>query len=174
MNGKEPTIELDAPYSSPDAKPTPWEVASEHLDAAEIYWLSTVRPDARAHVTPVAAVWMDDSLYFSTGPAERKARNLERNTGCVVTTGCNRFDEGLDVVVEGDAVRVEDEGTLGRLADLFAVKYKGVFGFTVRDHAFAHDEGGVAFVFEVAPVKAFGYMRGARGGATRYRFRRDG
>jgi nitroimidazol reductase NimA-like FMN-containing flavoprotein (pyridoxamine 5'-phosphate oxidase superfamily) len=170
MKENQPVVELDAPYSSPDAKPTPWDVARHHLDAAGVYWLSTVRPDARPHVTPVAAVWMDRSLYFSTGPTERKARNLERNPGCVVATGCNLFDEGLDVVVEGEAVRTEDEQTLGRLATLFAEKYQDVFGFTVRDRAFAHDEGGVAYVFEVAPVKAFSYMRGERGSATRYRF----
>jgi hypothetical protein len=170
MSQREPVVELDAPYSSDDAKPTPWTVAREHLDAAEIYWLSTVRPDARPHVTPVAAVWMDGSLYFSTGPSERKARNLERNARCVVTTGCNAFSEGLDIIVEGDAVRIEDEPTLQGLADLFASKYKGAFGFTVRDRAFSHGDGGVAYVFEVAPVRAFSYERGEQGSATRYRF----
>jgi hypothetical protein len=170
MNEKDPIVELDAAYSSPDAEPTPWKDAREHLEAAEVYWLSTVRPDARPHVTPVAAVWMDGSLHFSTGPEERKARNLERNLHCVVTTGCNRFGEGLDIVVEGDANRTEDEPTLNRLADLFAAKYEGIFGFTVGDGAFLHDEGGVAHVFEVAPAKAFSYKRGERGSATRYRF----
>jgi nitroimidazol reductase NimA-like FMN-containing flavoprotein (pyridoxamine 5'-phosphate oxidase superfamily) len=171
MNADEPIVELDGRYSTPDAKPTPWDTAGRQLDDAGVYWLSTVRPDARPHVTPVAAVWMDGSLYFATGPDERKARNLERNTHCVITTGCNRFDEGLDVVVEGDAVRIEDENILGRLADRFESKYKGVFGFKVHDSAFVHDEGGVALVFEVAPVKAFSYLRAEDGSATRYRFR---
>lgn len=170
MSEKGPVVELDAAYSSDDAKPTPWATVLEHLDAAEVYWLSTVRPDARPHVTPVAAVWMDESLHFSTGPSERKARNLEGNDHCVVTTGCNAFSEGLDIVVEGNAVRVEDEPTLQRLADLFAAKYKGVFGFTVRDRAFSHDEGGVAHVFGIAPAKVFSYKRGDQGSATRYRF----
>ena len=170
MNAVEPVVELDAEYSSPDAKPTPWAIASEHLEAAGVYWLSTVRPDARPHVTPVAAVWMNGSLYFATGSHERKARNMEQNASCVITTGCNMFDEGLDVVVEGMAVRTQDAPTLQRLAELFATKYKDVFGFTVHDKGFGHDEGGVAHVFEIAPVKAFGYMRGGEGSATRYRF----
>jgi hypothetical protein len=34
----------------------------------------------------------------------------------VLTTGCNRWNEGLDVVVEGEAVRVTDEEMLKRLA----------------------------------------------------------
>jgi nitroimidazol reductase NimA-like FMN-containing flavoprotein (pyridoxamine 5'-phosphate oxidase superfamily) len=170
MSETEPKIELDAPYSSADAEPTPWTITREIFDAAEVYWLSTVRADGRPHVTPVAAVWLDGSLYFSTGPEEQKARNLRTNTRCVLTTGCNLFDEGLDIVVEGNAVRSEDETKLQRLADLFATKYKGVFGFSVRDNAFFHDEGGVAYVFEVAPIKAFSYQRGEPGGATRYRF----
>lgn len=170
MSRTQPVTELHAPYSSPDATTTPWSDARDRLDAAEIYWLSTVRADGRPHVTPVAAVWMDGSLYFSTGPDEQKSQNLAGNDRCVLTTGCNLFNEGLDVIVEGRAVRAEDETTLRRLADLFAVKYPGVFGFTVRDDAFSHDEGGIAHVFEVAPVKAFGYERGEKGGATRYRF----
>lgn len=171
MSGQEPVVELDAPYSSPDAKPTPWKVARETLEGAEIYWLSTVRSDSRPHVTPVAAVWLDGSLYFSTGPGEQKSHNLKHNPQCVVTTGCNVFSEGLDVIIEGDAVQRKDDPTLHTLAGLFDAKFKGVFGFTVRDGAFAHDEGGVADVYGIVPVKAFSYSRGEQGSATRYRFR---
>ena len=171
MDRTEPITELDAPYSSPDATPTPWSVARDRLDAAAIYWLSTVRRDGRPHVTPVAAVWMDGSLYFSTGPEEQKSQNLASNDRCILTTGCNLFNEGLDVIVEGRAVRAEDETQLRRLVELFATKYQNVFGFTVQENAFTHDEGGIAHVFEVAPIKAFGYQRGeTTGGATRYRF----
>lgn len=68
-----------------------------------MYWLSIVHPEGRPHVTPIAGVWLDDALCFSTGQEERKARNLALNTACVVTTGCNVLD-GMDVVVEGEAV----------------------------------------------------------------------
>jgi nitroimidazol reductase NimA-like FMN-containing flavoprotein (pyridoxamine 5'-phosphate oxidase superfamily) len=162
--------ELDGPYSSEGAKPTPWTTAREQLDKAEVYWLSTVRADGRPHVTPVVAVWMNGSLYFSTGPDEQKAKNLRVNAHVVITTGCNVFHEGLDVVVEGDAVKVSDEAKLRPLADGFAAKYEDAFGFRVRDGAFVHGEGGVAHVYEVDPVKAFSYLRGEEGSATRYRF----
>ena len=33
-----------------------------------------------------------------------------------MTTGCNRWDQGLDVMVEGEAQRVTDRVTLERLA----------------------------------------------------------
>jgi nitroimidazol reductase NimA-like FMN-containing flavoprotein (pyridoxamine 5'-phosphate oxidase superfamily) len=163
-------VELDAPYSSENAKPTPWTTASEHLEKAGVYWLSTVRADGRPHVTPVAAVWMGGSLYFSTGPDEQKSKNLRANAHVVITTGTNTFNEGLDVVIEGDGVRVTDDAKLQPLADAFAAKYADVFGFRVRDGAFVHNEGGVADVFEVTPVKAFSYARGEEGSATRYRF----
>ena len=68
-------------------------------------------PDGRPHVTPLIAIWLDDSLYFCTGATERKAKNLARNPHYVITTGCNRL-EGLDIVVEGDAVRISHEPTL--------------------------------------------------------------
>ena len=150
MAGKEPVTELDPHFSSEDATATLWAEASERLEKAEVYWLSTVRPDGRPHVTPLIAVWLDGALYFCTGTSERKAKNLARNAHCVLTTGSNALAEGLDLVVEGDAVRVSDESKLQRLAEAYAAKY-GDWHFTVRDGAF-HGDGNVAMVFEVAHV----------------------
>ena len=111
----DPIAELDPAFSSPDATPTPWSEAVARLEAAEIYWLSTVRPDGRPHVTPLIAVWLDGAPHLTTGPTERKARNLEANQACVLTTGCNELGAGLDVVVEGEAVPVTDTPTLRRV-----------------------------------------------------------
>jgi len=33
------------------------------------------RASRRPHVTPIASVWLDEALYFSTGQTERKAKN---------------------------------------------------------------------------------------------------
>ena len=169
MAETDPVVELDERYSDPAGKPTAWSKARDELEAAGVYWLSTVRPDGRPHVTPIAAIWMDGALYFATGPDERKSQNLARNRHVVVTTGSNDFDTGLDVVVEGEARPVSDEPMLARLADAFATKYDDVFGFTVGDGRFAHDAG-VADVYEVRPAKAFGYRRGKASSATRFRF----
>ena len=49
------------------------------LETAELFWISTVRTDGRPHVTPLPAVWLDDVLYFCTGPGEQKAVNLAAN-----------------------------------------------------------------------------------------------
>ena len=133
----DPVAELHPDFSSPNATPTPWGEARSRLEAAEIYWLSTVRPDGRPHVTPLIALVLDGASYFCTGPTERKARNLEANPYCVLTTGCNALGEGLDVVVEGEVVRVTDEPTLQRVADAYADKYPEPFRFAVRDGTYS-------------------------------------
>lgn len=122
MNG-EPTGELDARYSSPDAAPTAWADARRRLEEAEVCWLSTVRPDGRLHVTPLLAVWVDGALWFCTGAAERKAANLRADPHCALTTGCNDLRSGLDVVVEGEAVVVGDDARLRPVADAYLAKY---------------------------------------------------
>jgi hypothetical protein len=116
MTNTEPASELNPRFSSQGATPTPWAEAHEHLQKAEIYWLSTVRADGHPHVTPLVAVWLDGALYFCTGPDERKAQNLARNAHCVIITGCNALSGGLDLVVEGDTVKVSDEARLRRVA----------------------------------------------------------
>lgn len=159
MAAKEPVTELLQQFSSEGATPTSWADACRVLDEAEVYWLSTVRPDGRPHVTPLLSVWLDDALFFCTGAGERKARNLAENAHCILTTGCNALNQGLDLVVEGKAVRVSDDARLRRLADTYESKYGSDWHFDVRDGAF-HAEGGEALVFEVAPSKAFGFAKG--------------
>jgi len=169
-----PVADLDSRFSSEGATATEWSEALARVEDAEIFWISTVRPDGRPHVTPLISVWLDDALYFCTGPSERKARNLAHNPHCILTTGCNTMDEGLDVVVEGDAVQVRDDAKLSRIADLYESKYGREWRFGIRDGVFVHEDGeGVALVFEVAPRKAFGFGKGNEFSQTRWRFRTD-
>ncbi|MEU8437461.1 pyridoxamine 5'-phosphate oxidase family protein [Streptomyces sp. NPDC029216] len=183
----EPQTELDARYSSPGATATPWEEAATRLEEAEIFWLTTVRPEGRPHVTPLLAVWKDGALHFATGPAERKGLNLAVNPHVVLTTGTNSYGQGLDVVVEGEAVRVRDEERLAGLAAAWEAKYGPDWRFEVRDGAFNStsaaaapppteegDEAGRALVFEVAPRTVFGFGRGAEFSQTRWRFAAEG
>jgi Pyridoxamine 5'-phosphate oxidase len=95
----EPSTKLSE-FSSPNAVPTDWSIGRELLVTAELYWLSTVRPDGRPHVTPLLGVWLEGALYFCTVPDKRKAQNLARNPRCILTTGHNILD-GLDLVLEG-------------------------------------------------------------------------
>jgi hypothetical protein len=177
MDTGTPTARLDDRFSSPGAEAQPWDVARRELVEAELYWLATVRADGRPHVTPLLAVWMDERLHFCTGPLEQKARNLEQNVHCVVLTGCN-VSEGLDVVIEGNAVRVTDEDKLRRLAGEYETKYGSDWRFTVKDGAFRHgaeslrgEDPGVAIVFAVAHDTAFGFGKGSVYSQTRWRWR---
>jgi hypothetical protein len=77
----------------------------------------------------------------------------------ILSTGCNEWDRGLDVVVEGDAVQVTDDGTLQRLADEWRTKWDGSWQFEARDGAF-HHEAGAALVFAVAPTKVLAFAKG--------------
>lgn len=165
----EPTTEVDTRYSAPGATATSWAQGRDVLVEARAYWLSTTRPGGQPHVTPLIGLWQDGALHFCTGPDERKARNLADNPRCVVTTGRNALDEGLDVVVEGAARRVRDETRLRRLAVGYEAKYGTDWHFDVVDNAFHNDEGGTALVFEVAPTRAFGFAKNPYS-QTRWRF----
>ncbi|REE97291.1 pyridoxamine 5'-phosphate oxidase family protein [Thermomonospora umbrina] len=168
MTNREPETRLDDRFSSENAAATEWGVGRAVLEKAELYWLTTVRADGRPHVTPLLAVWMDGAMHFTTGPTEQKARNLIGNPQVVLTTGRN-VQEGLDVIVEGVAVRLNDEERLRRLSDAVVDKYGPEWRFTVRDGTF-HHEGGEAWVFEVEPVTAFGFGKGEVFSQTRWRF----
>ncbi len=140
------------------------------LEAAELFWIATVRADGRPHVTPLVAVWLDDVLYFCTGEAEQKAMNLRVNSHVVVTTGCNTWTEGLDVMVEGDAVAATDEDVLARLASAWSHKWDGRWHYEVRDGCFRHRGGeDRVLVFAVAPAKVLAFGKGTFTHTT-YRF----
>jgi hypothetical protein len=165
-----PIPEIDPRFSSPDADPVPWSETAAALERAELFWVSTVRPDGRPHVTPLIGLWQDDALHFCTGADERKGRNLAANPAVVLTTGTNTLHGGTDVVVEGEAVRVSDEAELQRLADGFFAKYGEEWHFEVRDGLFHHGPGD-AVVHRVAPSTVFAFGKETVYSQTRYRFR---
>ena len=43
------------------------------------------------------------------------AKNLSYNPHVVMMAGSAAFRDGFDIVIEGDAVRVADDGVLGRI-----------------------------------------------------------
>ncbi len=167
----DPQTKLDARFSHPRAQPTPWAVAQEVLENAQLSWITTVRADGRPHATPLVAVWLDGAVHFTTGPGEQKAKNLARNAHVVVITGCNTWDQGLDVMVEGKAQRVKDRVTLEQLAALWARKWNGQWQFGVTDEGFSHREEAAeapVLVFAVRPAKVLAFSKG-QFGQTRYR-----
>lgn len=165
---KQPTTKLDSRFSSPDAKAVPWSDVEDTLERAEVFWVTTVRRDGRPHVAPLLAVWHEGAVYFCTGATEQKYRNIEANNRIVLTTGCNAYREGLDVVIEGEAVQARDEALLRQLAAKWQAKFD--WTFEVRDGVFHDPEGGDAPMFEVRPTKVLAFGRGEQYTQTGYRF----
>lgn len=163
-----PETELDPRYGEPEATATDWADGQRELTEAELSWLTTVRPDGRPHVTPLLTVWLDGAPHFCTGKRERKARNLAANPQVALTTGRNALKGGLDVVVEGTAVRVLDRDRLQVLADAWERKYGSEWHFDVCEDGF-ESQGGTAYVFRVEPATAFGFAKNPYS-QTRWRF----
>ena len=106
---------LDSRFSNPGAEATGWDVTLQALEQAELFSVTTVRTDGRPHTTPLVAVWWDGALYFSTGVGEQKEVNLRNDRRVIFMTGRNHWDQGLDIVVEGEADRVKDHDRLERV-----------------------------------------------------------
>jgi nitroimidazol reductase NimA-like FMN-containing flavoprotein (pyridoxamine 5'-phosphate oxidase superfamily) len=163
-----PSATIDSRFSDPEAGPTPWPDAAHALEHAELYWLTTVRPDGRPHVTPLIGVVSDGAMHFCTGLREQKARNLEQSSRVALTTGNNTWARGLDVVVEGTAVRVTDRDALQVLADAYEAKYGSAWRFDVGEDAFGTGEDAAA-VFRIEPDKVLAFAKEPHAQTT-YRF----
>jgi general stress protein 26 len=160
-----PAGEIDRQFSDSDADPTPWSEAVQELERAELYWITTVRADGRPHVTPLIGVVEDETFHFCTGLGEQKAHNLESNGNVAVTTGNNTWASGLDVVVEGAAVRVTDRDALQRLADAYEAKYGSEWHFDVGEGMF-EAEGHSAAVFRIEAAKVLAFAKDPHGQTT--------
>ena len=171
MVEREPIAKLSPGFSSNAAVATKWERGRRDLEVAELYWLSTVRPDGRPHVTPLLGIWLDGALYFCTGPDERKAKNLEQNQQCILTTGSNKLD-GLDLVIEGEAATVSDETELRAVAETYESKYGA--RLTTREGTWFGlgdaIRNGEVLVYRVAPSTAWGFAKGQVFSQTRWAF----
>jgi Pyridoxamine 5'-phosphate oxidase len=103
-----------------DQDPMPWSRVADALGSESIppdvpCFLGTVRPDGRPHSAGVGVAQDGEALYFTSGPGTRKARNLNANPACTLSLRL----PGIDVVLEGEAHRVTDRGTLARVAAVF-------------------------------------------------------
>ena len=154
------------------SEPIPWSRPLAQLDAGGFqatYWLATTGADGRPHVAGVGALWVDGKVYFTSGAAARKSRNLRKNPNCAVSVSL----PGLDLVIEGKAVRVTDEASLVRIAELYAAQG---WPATVDDGALtapysAPSAGPPPWdLYSITPVTAFGVATAEPNGATRWRF----
>ena len=158
--------QLDTRFSAAD-QPVSWSRVADALTRAELYWLTTVRKDGRPHTTPLIGAWLDDGFVFCTGPAEQKAQNIRHCIAVTVTTGVNTWNEGLDVVIEGDVERLTGLDTMTRLTDAIREKYDGGWDFTPREDGFGHTGKGrdshTVYVYRVSPTKVLAFTKSPHG-----------
>lgn len=104
------------PEGSGPGEALPWSRALKTLEGAAgpsgAMFLGTTRPDGRPHSAGVGALWYDGDLYFISGPAARKTRNLEANPAATLSIG----GADMHLVLEGTAVKVTDKATLEAVA----------------------------------------------------------
>jgi hypothetical protein len=84
---------------------------------SECSWLSSVRPDGRAHAAPVWHVWHRGRVYVVASATSVKARNIASNPNVVIT----HPDPLEAIIVEGRARLVK--GMTGVLRPHFERKY---------------------------------------------------
>ena len=96
-----------------------WNWAVDRLTNARNYFLTTVRSNGRPHMMPIWGVWIDNAFYFSTGRTSVKARNLERNSNCVLCPG----DADEAVIAEGVASKITNKTILKKFNAVYLKKY---------------------------------------------------
>jgi PPOX class probable F420-dependent enzyme len=138
----------------------PWSWAVERLARSHDHWVATTCSDGRPHVMPVWGTWVDGRLWFSSARRSRKARNLERDPRCTVTT-----DDALEpVVLEGVAERVVDMAAVARFLAASNEKYAQSYGIDFLDPE-------VNATFAVTPSKVIGLLEADFAGSpTRWTF----
>jgi Pyridoxamine 5'-phosphate oxidase len=152
----------------------PWSrprdiLASDTPEADLTFFLATVRPDGRPHSAGVGAIWVDEALYFVSGPGTRKSRNLAANPACSVSVRLR----GIDLVLEGEAHRVTDAATVERLA---AVYRAGGWPATVAGDALTAPYSAPSagpppwYLYRLTLHTAVGVGGGEPAGATRWDF----
>ena len=140
-----------------DESPLPWSEARKRLVEGRFYWLATAADDGAPHVRPVLAVWVSGVLHTTSSPRARKAAALAAGGPCSLSLST----EGMDLVYEGDAVRVEDDDDLERIGAVYVEKYG--WPVRVRDHAFHAPYGAPTAgpppydVYAIRPRKVFAF-----------------
>jgi Pyridoxamine 5'-phosphate oxidase len=112
------TVNLATSYDEPEM---PWSRAVEALGEGSFgpdtaVFLGTVGADGRPHSAGVGVAVLDAVPYFTSGTKAHKTHNLQANPRVSLSMRL----EGIDLVLEGIAVRVTDRDTLDTIAQLYA------------------------------------------------------
>ena len=110
------TTNLDIYGNAPLPWSRPRDILADDTPGENLtFFLATVRSDGRPHTAGVGAIWVDDTLYFVSGPDTRKSRNLTANPACGLAVRLR----GIDLTMDGTAERVTDPTELERVAAVY-------------------------------------------------------
>jgi hypothetical protein len=112
---------------------------------------------------------VDERIWFTSGPRRQKSRNLAASANCAVSVAL----PGIDLTVNGTAVRVTDEATVARLAERYAADgWPAVAeGGSITAPYSAPSAGPPSWhLYELTPVSAIGVATAEPYGATRSDF----
>ncbi len=135
------------------------------------FFLGTAQPNGRPHAAGVGALWYDGDLYFTSGPATRKSRNLAANPACTISVSL----KGIDLVLEGQAQRITEKPTLEALAKLYRNAGSG-WPVEVKDDVFTAPFSAPSagkppwYVYRLIFDTVVGVATAEPNGATRWRF----
>jgi hypothetical protein len=152
----------------------PWSrprdiLASIKAGPGMTYFVSTMRPDGRPHSAGVGAAWVDDALYFTSGPGTLKSRNLAANPACTVSVRM----PGIDLVLEGEAHRVTNAATLESAAAVYrAAGWPASVQGDALTAPYSAPSAGPApwHLYRLTPRVAVGVATAEPTGATRWDF----
>ena len=117
----------------------PWSWAESRLRDAHNYWMATHTAEGGPHLAPVWAVWDGERLFIATGTRSKKARNLQQDPRCTISTD----DAEEAVIVDGLAAPISDAD-----AESYLVLYEAKYG--------RRPPSGDGLV--VTPTTAFGFI----------------
>jgi hypothetical protein len=135
------------------------------------FFLGTTGPAGRPHAAGIGALWFEGDFYIVSGPGTRKSRNLAANPAATISTRL----AGIDLVFEGEAIRVTDPTTLEKVA----ARYRdGGWPAEVAGDAFTAPFSAPSagpppwYLYRFTFGTAIGVSTAEPPGATRWRFTR--
>lgn len=118
-------------------------IGPSRLQHEQTCWLATVRPDGRAHLSPIWFVWLHDAFWMCCNSGTVKARNMRANPQVALS-----LESGSDpVVVEGNA-QLHARPYADDVIAAFQAKFDWNISGTVSD-----PDGDFAVLVQVRPTK---------------------
>ena len=138
-------------------------------DPRRTCWLATTDPDGRTHLAGIGGLWVDNKMYFTSGPRARKSRNVEAEPRVAISVSTG----DMDVVIEGRASRVTDEAVVADLAERYRAQgWPAEADGSVITAEYSAPSAGPApwNLYVLEPEAVYGVATAEPYGATRWRF----